>query len=90
MNVKYTQDSHIATVEEAKVFFHHVVFDLDINFHPDDDFRTYVNCESGKRVMDDDQADLYNRLMDEAFDVFDDEDAVYETAYNILNEKLKQ
>lgn len=90
MNVMYTQDSHIATVEEAKSFFRHVVFDLDISFHPDDNFRAYVNRESGKRVMDDGQADIYNRLMDEAFDAFGDENAMYETAYNILKEKLKQ
>ena len=66
---KYSQESHITTVEEVKDFFNHIVYDLDINFHPDDDFKNYVSYETGSRTMDDKQAELYNRLMDESFDV---------------------
>ena len=39
---KYTQDSHITTKEEVKDFFKHIVDDLGINFHPDEDFKDYV------------------------------------------------
>ena len=62
---KYTHDFHITTVEEVKDFFHHIVFDLDINVHPDDDFKEYVNYETGERTMNDEQAEIYNRLMEE-------------------------
>ena len=80
---KYTQDSHIASAEEVKAFFRHIVYDLDINFHPDDDFADYVDLKTGNRTMDDEAAAIYNRLIDEAFDAVG-EDAVYEIACNLL------
>ena len=86
---KYTRDSHITTVEEVKDFFRHIVFDLDINFHPDDDFKDYFDSTTGERSMDDEQAELYNRLMDEAFEVCDDEDRVYELGCDLLKERLQ-
>ena len=86
---KYTSDSHLTTIEEVKAFFRHIVYDLDINFHPDDDFKDYVNTTTGERSMDDEQAELYNRLMDEAFEVCGDEDLVYEIGCNLLKERLQ-
>ena len=86
---KYTRDSHITTVEEVKDFFRHIFFDLDINFHPDDDFKDYIDSTTGERSMDDEQAELYNRLMDEAFEVCDDEDRVYELGCDLLKERLQ-
>lgn len=86
---KYTHNSHITTVEEVKEFFRHIVYDLDINFHPDDDFKDYLNLATGERSMDDEQAELYNRLMDEAFEACDDEEMVYEIGYDLLKERLK-
>ena len=86
---KYTRDSHITTVEEVKDFFHHIIFDLDINFHPDEDFKEHVNYETGERSMNDEQAELYNRLMEEAFEVCGDEDLVYDIGCNLLKERLK-
>ena len=84
---KYTQDSHITTVEEVKNFFYHIVYDLNINFHPDDDFKDYVNYEVGERTMDDEQAELYNRLMDEAFEVCGED--VYEMGGDLLFQRLQ-
>ena len=86
---KYTHESHITTVEGVKDFFHHIVYDLSINFHPDDDFKNYVCYETGKRTMNDEQAELYNRLMDEAFKACDNEEQVYEIGSNLLLEKLQ-
>ena len=84
---KYTQDSHITTVEEVRDFFRHIVYDLDINFHPDDDFKDYASYATGERTMDDEQAELYNRLMDEAFEVCGEE--VYEIGSDLLFERLQ-
>ena len=39
--------------------------------------------------MDEEQAELYNRLMDEAFEVCDDEDLVYEIGFELLNKRLQ-
>ena len=85
---KYTQESHITTLEDVEDFFHHIVYDLDINFHPDDDFKDYVSYETGERTMDDEQAELYNRLMDEAFEVCED-DQIYEIGSELLFAKLQ-
>ena len=71
-----------------KDFFRHIVYDLEINFHPDDDFKDYVDRD-GNRTMDDEQAELYNRLMGEAFEACDDEEMVYEIGYDLLQERLK-
>lgn len=87
MMAKYTQDSHITTAEEVKSFFDHIVNELNINFHPDDDFKNYTNYKTHERTMDDKQAELYNRLMDEAFDVCGDE--VYEIGSELLFKRLQ-
>ena len=84
---KYTHDFHITNAEEVKDFFHHIVYDLDINFHPDEDFKEYVSMETGERTMDDEQAELYNHLMNEAFDVCGEE--VYEIGSDLLRERLQ-
>ena len=84
---KYTQDSHITTAEEVRDFFSHIVNDLGINFHPDDDFKNYVSYTTGERTMDDAQAELYNRLMDEAFEVCGEE--VYEIGSELLFQRLQ-
>lgn len=84
---KYTQDSHITTTEEVKSFFHHIVYDLDINFHPDDDFKDYVSYKTGESTMDDEQAELYNRLMDESFDVCGEK--VYEIGSDLLFKRFQ-
>ena len=83
---KYTQDSHITKTEEVKDFFDHIVNELDINFHPDNDFRDYVSYNTGERTMNDEQAEIYNRLMDEAFDVCGDD--VYEIGSELLFKRL--
>ena len=85
---KYTRDFHITTIEEVKDFFRHIVFDLDINFHPDDDFRDYFNQETGERSMNDEQAELYNRLMEESFVACGDDEMVYEIGCELLKERL--
>ena len=84
---KYTQDSHITTAEEIRDFFRHIVYDLDINFHPDDDFKAYVSYATGERTMDNAQAELYNRLMEETFEVCGEE--VYEIGSDLLFERLQ-
>ena len=84
---KYSQDSHITSAEEVKSFFRHIVYDLGINFHPDDDFKDYVSNKAGERTMDNEQAELYNRLIDEAFEVCGEE--VYEIGGDLLISEIK-
>ena len=86
---KYSRESHIGTVEDVKDFFRHLVYDLDLNFHPDDDFKSYVDNKTGERIIDDEQADLYNRLMEESFEACGNDDMVYEIGFELLKERLQ-
>ena len=65
----YTTDNNISTVEDVKTFFHHIVFERKVNFHPDDMFEDYVSCEGGINTFTLEECAIYNRLMDESFKV---------------------
>lgn len=41
----YDKDSHIKSVEDVKAFFHYLVDERKVNFHPDDDFADYINYD---------------------------------------------
>ena len=65
----YTNESHIKTVKDVETFFHHIVSERKVNFHPDDMFEDYVSCEGGINTYTLGECAVYNRLMDESFDI---------------------
>ena len=65
----YTSDSHIRSVKDVKTFFYHIVYERNVNFHPDDMFEDYVSCESEINSFTLEECAVYNRLMDECFDI---------------------
>lgn len=65
----YNIDSHIKSVEDVKAFFHHLVSERKLNFHPDDDFADYICYEDKTPSFTEDEVVLYNRLMKESFNV---------------------
>ena len=65
----YNANSHIMTVKDVETFFHHIVFERKVNFHPDDMFEDYVSCEGGINTFTIEECAIYNRLMDESFAV---------------------
>lgn len=69
----YTSDSHIMSVKDVKTFFHHLVSERKVNFHPDDMFEDYVSCEGGINTFTLGECAIYNRLMDESFAVCNNE-----------------
>jgi len=42
-----------------------------VNLHPDDDFRNYVNIETGQQTYTEEEASAHNRDMANAFSVCD-------------------
>ena len=75
----YTSDSHIMSVKDVEIFFHHIVSERKVNFHPDDMFEDYVSCEGGINTFTLDECAIYNRLMDESFAVCKKDDVdIYE------------
>ena len=69
MSMEYNVDSHIQSVEDVKMFFHHLIDERKVNFHPDDDFANYVSLKDHAPTFTDEEVVIYNRLMDESFDV---------------------
>lgn len=69
----YTITSHITTVKEVETFFHHIVYERKVNFHPDNMFEDYVSCERGIPIFTLSECAIYNRLMDESFKVCEKE-----------------
>lgn len=65
----YNINSHIESIEDVKAFFHHIVDERKVNFHPDDMFEDYVSCEGGINTFTLEECAIYNRLMDESFKV---------------------
>ena len=85
----YTNESHINFVKDVKTFFHHIVFERKVNFHPDDMFEDYVSCEGGINTFTLEECAIYDRLMDECFVVCKNEDAdIYEIGLDELQTAL--
>lgn len=69
----YSSNNHIKSVKDVEAFFHHIVFERKVNFHPDDMFEDYVSCEGGINTFTLEECAVYNRLMDESFSVCEKE-----------------
>ena len=67
--MQYNRESKIATVDDVKEFFHYLVFERRVEFHPDDRFEDYVTRENYQNTFSSDECAVYNRLMDESFEV---------------------
>lgn len=42
----YDDRSHINTQKEVEIFFHHMLFDCKLNFHPNCDFANYIDIKT--------------------------------------------
>lgn len=69
----YSNESHIKSVKDVETFFHHIVYERKVNFHPDDMFEDYISCESGVNTFTNEECAIYNRLMDESFKICEKE-----------------
>lgn len=56
----------IKTMDDVKAFFQQLL-EEDLNFHPDEDFTNYINGETKEDTYSPEEAELRNKLMDEAF-----------------------
>jgi hypothetical protein len=74
----------IKTVEDVKTFFNELRAE-DLNFHPDDRFEHYINCETKEPIYTEGEAALRNQLLEQAFDACDKENAdIYELCIEIF------
>lgn len=85
------KDFKIKTVTDVKKFFHHLVFDRKVNFHPDDDFSEYVSIDGKTPTFNANEVKQYNRLMKQAFDVCEKNGKdIYEIAMDEFNKTFKR
>lgn len=85
----YNSNSHIKSIKDVEIFFHHIVFERKVNFHPDDMFEDYVSCEGGINTFTLEECAIYNRLMDESFAVCEKEEVdIYEIGLEELQGAL--
>ena len=66
--MQYTKESVIVTIDDVKEFFNHLVNERQVVFHPDDPFEDY-KFKDGQGVFTQEECVVYNRLMDESFEV---------------------
>ncbi len=66
---EYSNDTNLTCMKDVETFFHHIVFERRVNFHPDDSFSEYVNYETQEPSFTKEEVMVYDRLMDEAFAV---------------------
>lgn len=85
----YDESFHIKTVDDVNDFAVYLLKDQRIAFHPDDDFYDFVDFGTRKRTMSDSECDLYNRLMDECFDVCEKTGEDIYSITNVYEEILK-
>ena len=81
--MKYSSLTKIKTIEDVEQFVKYIYQDLEVNFHPDDDFNDIINHETGKKSFTDKEANLYNKLVEDCFSVCERNKVdFYEIAYN--------
>lgn len=86
--MRYNKDSHINNVDDVRKFFHYIVEDRNVNFNPDDMFEDYM-LSDGTTAFTPEECEIYNRLMEESFDICEKEEFdIYEIGLDILKKKL--
>jgi hypothetical protein len=81
--------TEIKTLQDVKTFAQHLTKIERLSFHPDDDFLDYINFKTRERFYADDEAILRNKLMDECFQVCQQENTdIYDFMYPILMESI--
>src|SRR3954467_14025285 len=74
--------TEINTPEDINIFAKDLI-DEGLNFHPDEDFRNYVNLETGEDTYTVEEAEIRNKLMARCFEVCDRENI---DIYNVTME----
>ncbi|MCQ2249724.1 MAG: hypothetical protein MJZ66_01305 [Bacteroidales bacterium] len=83
--MSYTAQSHITSVKDVKAFFKYLVRERNIPLQPDMVFANYLDADTQNPVFPPEECELFDRLMDEAFEVCEKLNAdIYEIGINTL------
>lgn len=67
--MKYSSLTKITTIEDVEHFVKYIYDELEVNFHPDDDFNDLVNYETGEKSFSKADSEMYNKLVEDCFNV---------------------
>lgn len=71
--------------DELMEFLNFCVDYLGTGFHPDTDFSNYIDYRNDERLFSDEQAEIYNKKLSDAFDFCEDNDLdIYELALDLF------
>ena len=74
----------IKILEDVRTFFNDLLAE-DLNFHPDDDFKDYINYETKEATYAEDEAALRNHLLQLSFEICENEGAdIYDLCIEIF------
>ena len=79
---------HITSIDEVRSFALYLAVDLDLCFHPDDPFESYLIEGTKKRRFSREEAEIANRLMSESFKMFRKPYDIYFFMSDIFLEKI--
>ncbi|MDI1324239.1 MAG: hypothetical protein PSV36_15920 [Algoriphagus sp.] len=80
----------IHSISEVEDFFIHLIEKESLNFHPDDDFKNYINLDTQLPSYSVEEAEFRNKLMEACFEICDQEESdIYQIGLKILFDKLK-
>jgi hypothetical protein len=80
----------IQSLSDVENFFKYLIEKEDLNLHPDDDFKNYINLETDLPTYSHEEAEFRNKLMEACFEICDQQEAdIYQIGSQILFRKLK-
>ena len=80
----------ISSIEDVKSFFQSLYDKHDLAFHPDDSFHDYVN-EKGERLFEDEEAEVYDKVMEDCFTLCEREGVdIYEIGFEVQREEFRK
>ena len=68
-DMQYNINSQITTINDVGAFFERVVCGRSLCFHPGERFEGCVFCDVGSNMFSENGCAIYDRLMDECFEV---------------------
>lgn len=81
----------IKTAADVKMFFYFLIEYERLNFHPDTDFRDYIDLESDDPLFNSDEIEHYNSLLDSCFSICEEERIdIYNLSIQVLNPSIAE
>ncbi len=81
--------SAVNTLSDLKTFYHQLIHQESLNFHPDEDFQNYINLETNLPAYTTEEASFRNELMIQAFRVCEKHQAdIYQIGADLLFKHL--